>query len=207
MAQYFKLHTENPQVRLISQSVNILRQGGVIVYPTDSSYALGCCIGEKVALDRIRKLRQIAPDKNMTLLCRDLSEISTYASVNNSAYRMMKSMTPGPFTFILKAKSDVPRRLQHPKRRTIGIRVPDNLISLALLAALGEPLISTSLVLPGEILPETDPEVMDEKIGKQVDLIIDGAAGGLEFTSVLDLTGDEPSIIREGKGAEELTII
>jgi tRNA threonylcarbamoyl adenosine modification protein (Sua5/YciO/YrdC/YwlC family) len=206
MAQYFKIHMDNPQARLISQSVAILRQGGVIVYPTDSSYALGCCIGEKLALDRIRQLRQIPTDQNMTLLCRDLSEIAAYASVNNSAFRMMKSMTPGPFTFVLKAKRDVPKRLQHPKRKTIGIRIPDNPISLALLSALGEPMISISLVLPGEALPETDPEFIDVKIGKQVDLIIDGAAGGLEFTTILDLTGDEPSIIREGKGSDGLVL-
>ncbi len=206
MAQYFQMHLDNPQARLITQSVVILRQGGVIVYPTDSSYALGCCIGEKVALDRIRQLRQLSSDHNMTLLCRDLSEISSYASVDNSAFRMMKSMTPGPYTFVLKAKRDVPRRLQHPKRKTIGIRIPDNPISLALLSALGEAMISISLVLPGEILPETDPEAMDEKIGKQVDLIIDGAAGGLDFTTVLDLTDNEPSIIREGKGVSDLVL-
>ena len=133
MAQYFNIHLDNPQARLIAQSVAILRQGGLIVYPTGSSYALGCCIGEKVALDRIRHLRQLPAEQHITLLCRDLSEISTYASIDNSAFRMMKSMTPGPFTFVLKAKRDVPRRLQHPKRRTIGIRIPDNPISLALL--------------------------------------------------------------------------
>ncbi|GJM06184.1 MAG: hypothetical protein DHS20C09_21800 [marine bacterium B5-7] len=190
----------------MSQSVSILRQGGVIAYPTDSSYALGCCMGEKTALERIRKLRQIPAEQNMTLFCRDLSEIATYASVNNSAFRMMKSMTPGPYTFILKAKRDVPKRLQHPKRKTIGIRIPNNPISLALLSALGEPMISISLVLPNEDLPETDPEVIDEKIGKQVDLIIDGAAGGLDFTTILDMTGDEPVILREGLGAADLTV-
>lgn len=206
MAQYFKIHNENPQARLISQSVSILRQGGVIVYPTDSSYALGCCLGEKTALDRIRKLRQIPADQNMTLFCRDLSEIASYASVNNSAFRMMKSMTPGPYTFILQAKRDVPKRLQHPKRKTIGIRIPNNPISLALLAALGEPMISISLVLPNEDLPETEPDVIDEKIGKQVDLIIDGEAGGMEFTTILDMTGDEPVILREGLGVSDLAL-
>ena len=206
MAQFFKIHTENPQARLVMQSVEILRQGGVIVYPTDSSYALGCCIGEKPALDRIRQLRQIPSVQNMTLLCRDLSEIALYASVDNSAYRMMKSMTPGPYTFILKAKRDVPKRLQHPKRKTIGIRIPDNPISLALLSALGEPMISISLVLPSNVLPETDPEVIDEKIGKQVDLIIDGAAGGLDFTTIIDLTGDEATVMREGKGVSDLAL-
>ncbi len=206
MAQYFKIHNENPQVRLVTQAVAILRQGGVIVYPTDSSYALGCCLGEKTALDRIRKLRQIPAEQNMTLLCRDLSEIASYASVDNSAFRMMKSMTPGPYTFILKAKSDVPKRLQHPKRKTIGIRIPDNPISLALLEALGEPMISISLVLPNEDIPETDPEMIDEKIGKQVDLIIDGEAGGLDFTTIIDMTGDEPVILREGKGIADLAL-
>jgi tRNA threonylcarbamoyl adenosine modification protein (Sua5/YciO/YrdC/YwlC family) len=206
MAQYFKIHNENPQARLVSQSVSILRQGGVIVYPTDSSYALGCCLGEKTALDRIRKLRQIPAEQNMTLFCRDLSEIASYASVNNSAFRMMKSMTPGPYTFILQAKRDVPKRLQHPKRKTIGIRIPNNPISLALLAALGEPMISISLVLPNEDLPETEPDVIDEKIGKQVDLIIDGGAGGMEFTTILDMTGDEPVILREGLGVSDLAL-
>ena len=206
MAQYFKIHNENPQARLVSQAVSILRQGGVIVYPTDSSYALGCCLGEKTALDRIRKLRQIPADQNMTLFCRDLSEIASYASVNNSAFRMMKSMTPGPYTFIFKAKRDVPKRLQHPKRKTIGIRIPNNPISLALLSALGEPMISISLVLPNEDLPETEPDVIDEKIGKQVDLIIDGEAGGMEFTTILDMTGDEPVILREGLGVGDLAL-
>ncbi len=204
MAQYFRIHNQNPQARLIAQAIAILREGGVVVYPTDSSYALGCCLGEKAALDRIRKLRQIPAEQNMTLLCRDLSEIASYASVNNSAFRMMKSMTPGPYTFILKAKSDVPKRLQHPKRKTIGIRIPDNPISLALLEALGEPMISISLVLPNEDLPETDPEEINEKIGKQVDLIIDGEAGGMDFTTIIDMTGDEPVILREGKGIADL---
>lgn len=206
MAQYFKIHNENPQARLVSQSVSILRQGGVIVYPTDSSYALGCCLGEKTALDRIRKLRQIPAEQNMTLFCRDLSEIASYASVNNSAFRMMKSLTPGPYTFIFQAKRDVPKRLQHPKRKTIGIRIPNNPISLALLSALGEPMISISLVLPNEDLPETEPEVIDEKIGKQVDLIIDGEAGGLDFTTIIDMTGDEPVILREGLGVADLAL-
>ena len=157
-------------------------------------------------MDRIRKLRQIPADQNMTLFCRDLSEIASYASVNNSAFRMMKSMTPGPYTFIFKAKRDVPKRLQHPKRKTIGIRIPNNPISLALLADLGEPMISISLVLPNEDLPETEPDVINEKIGKQVDLIIDGEAGGLDFTTILDMTGDEPVILREGLGVADLAL-
>ena len=206
MAQYFKIHSENPQARLIAQAVAILRHGGVIVYPTDSSYALGCCLGEKTALDRIRQLRNIPSEQHMTLLCRDLSEIAIYAHVDNSAFRMMKSMTPGPYTFILRAKRDVPKRLQHPKRRTIGIRIPDNPITLDLLSVLGEPMTSISLVLPGEDLPETDPEMISEKIGKQVDLIIDGGAGELDFTTVIDLTENEPVIIREGKGTSALAL-
>ena len=206
MAQYFRIHSENPQVRLIAQAAAILRQGGVIVYPTDSSYALGCCLGEKTALERIRKLRNIPAEQHMTLLCRDLSEIAIYAHVDNSAFRMMKSMTPGSYTFILRAKRDVPKRLQHPKRRTIGIRIPDNPITLDLLSALGEPMTSISLVLPGEELPETDPEMISEKIGKQVDLIIDGGAGELDFTTVIDLTENEPLIIREGKGSSALAL-
>lgn len=206
MAQYFRIHSENPQARLIAQATAILRHGGVIVYPTDSSYALGCCLGEKTALGRIRQLRNIPPEQHMTLLCRDLSEIAIYAHVDNSAFRMMKSMTPGPYTFILRAKRDVPKRLQHPKRRTIGIRIPDNPITLALLSALGEPMTSISLVLPGEVLPETDPELIEEKIGKQVDLIINGGAGELDFTTVIDLTENEPLIIREGKGTSALTL-
>ncbi len=206
MAQYFKIHKENPQARLIFQSVSILRQGGVIAYPTDSSYALGCCMGEKKALDRIRKLRQIPASQNMTLFCRDLSEIASYASVNNSAFRMLKSLTPGPYTFILQAKNDVPKRLQHPKRKTIGIRIPNNAISLALLTSLGEPMISISLVLPNQDLPETEADVIDDKIGKQLDLIIDGEAGGMDFTTILDLTEDEPVILREGLGLADLAL-
>lgn len=206
MAQYFSIHSENPQSRLINQAVTLLREGAVIVYPTDSSYALGCCLGDKFALDRIRQIRKLPADRHMTLVCRDLSEIATYAQVDNAAFRMMKSMTPGPFTFILKAKRDVPKRLQHPKRRTIGIRIPDNPITLALLTALDEPMTSISLVLPGENLPETDPDTIRDKIGKQIDLIIDGGAGGLDFTTVIDLTDKEPSIIREGKGDAELIL-
>jgi len=206
MAQYFKVHKKNPQARLIFQSVSILRQGGVIAYPTDSSYALGCCMGQKTALERIRKLRQISASQNMTLFCRDLSEIASYASINNSAFRMIKSLTPGPYTFILHAKHDVPKRLQHPKRKTIGIRIPNNPISLALLTSLGEPMISISLVLPNENVPETEANVIDEKIGKQVVLIIDGEAGGMDFTSILDLTGDELVILREGLGLADLAL-
>ncbi len=206
MAQYFSIHPDNPQLRLIDQSVTILQQGGVIAYPTDSSYALGCCLGEKSALDRIRQLRKIPPSQHMTLVCRDLSEIANYASLDNSAFRMLKSMTPGPFTFILKARQHVPKRLQDPKRRTIGIRIPDNPITQALLEALSEPMISISLVLPDTELPENDPEDIREKLGKQLDLIIDGGAGGLDFTTVIDMTGGEPIVVREGKGFSDLAL-
>ncbi len=205
MAQYFKIHSKNPQARLVTQSAKILRASGVIAYPTDSSYALGCCLGEKTALDRIRQLRQLPADQNMTLLCRDLAEIATYALVDNATFRMIKSMIPGPYTFILRAKRDAPKRLQHPKRKTIGIRIPNNPIALALLSALGEPMISISLVLPGADLPETDPEEIKEKLGNQVDLIIDGEAGSLDFTTILDMTGVEPVVLREGLGAADLS--
>ncbi len=206
MAQYFSIHPENPQLRLIDRSVTILQNGGVIAYPTDSSYALGCCLGEKSALERIRQLRKIPATQHMTLVCRDLSEIANYTLLDNSAFRMMKSMTPGPYTFILKAKRDVPKRLQDQKRRTIGIRIPDNLITQALLEALSEPMISISLVLPDEALPEHDPEQIEERLGKQLDLIIDGGAGGLDFTTVIDMTGIEPMVVREGKGFSDLAL-
>ena len=206
MAQYFTIHPESPQQRLIKQAADILRQGGVIAYPTDSSYALACHLGDKNALDRIRQIRNLPSKQHMTLMCRDLSEIAVYAQVNNSAFRMMKSMTPGPYTFVLKAKRDVPKRLQHPKKRTIGIRIPDNAIALELLAALAEPVTSISLVLPNESLPETDPVEIEEKIGNQLDLIIDGGAGGLDFTTVIDMTEKTPLLVREGKGLDGFVI-
>lgn len=206
MAQYFSIHPENPQHRLLAQSASILREAGVIVYPTDSSYAIGCRIGEKEALDRIRQIRQLPASQHMTLVCQDLSEIANYAQLDNAAFRMMKSLTPGPYTFILKAKRDVPKRLQHPKRRTIGIRIPDNRITQDLLETLGEPLISISLVLPDQELPENEPELFAETLGNRVDLVIDGGAGGLDFTTVIDMTGAEPLVVREGKGADQLAL-
>ena len=206
MSQFFSVHPDNPQQRLLAQSASILREGGVIIYPTDSSYALGCRMGEKQALDRIRQLRNLPTAQHMTLVCRDLSEIANYAQLDNAAFRLMKSLTPGPYTFILKAKKDVPKRLQDPKRRTIGIRVPDNLITQALLEALGEPLISISLVLPGEELPENEPELFVDKLGNRVDLIVDGGSGGLDFTTVIDMTAGEPVVIREGKGFDRLAL-
>ena len=200
MTQYLVIHPENPQPRLISRAVEILRRGGVIVYPTDSCYALGCLPDSKPALERISRLRRLDPKHNMTLVCRDLSEIGIYARVDNSAFRFIKRLTPGPYTFLLKATRDVPRRLQHPQKKTIGLRVPDNRIALDLLAALDAPMLSTSLILPGNDLPESDPEVICRMLQDQVDLVIDGGAGGLEATSVIDLCGPVPLIIRKGKG-------
>ena len=200
MAQFFQIHPDNPQVRLIRRTVEIVRDGGVIVYPTDSSYALGCLIGDKAAMDRIRRIRQVDDSHNFTLVCRDLSEIATYARVDNRDYRLLRSLTPGAYTFIHKATKQVPRRLQHPKRKTIGIRVPDNRISQDLLAELGEPLMSSTLILPGDDQPLTDPYEMRELLDHLVDLVIDGGYCGLEATSVVDMTGDAPAVVRAGKG-------
>ncbi|MGH8120201.1 MAG: L-threonylcarbamoyladenylate synthase, partial [Gammaproteobacteria bacterium] len=180
--------------------VAVLRVGGVIVYPTDSCYALGCRIGEKEALERIRRIRDLDEKHNLTLMCRDLSELAIYARVGNTAFRMMKSLTPGPYTFLLAATRDVPRRLQHPKRKTIGVRVPDNAIALALLESLSEPIFSTSLILPKETLPLTDPGEINERLGQQVDLVMDGGVCGFEPTTVIDLTEEPPVIVRKGKG-------
>lgn len=200
MAQFFQIHPENPQHRLISQAVDIIRRGGVVVYPTDSAYALGCHIGDKDALERIRTLRKLDKNHNFTLMCRDLSELATYARVNNQDFRLLKNHTPGAYTFILEATADVPRRLLHPKRKTIGLRVPDNAIALALLEELGEPLMTSSLLLPGEEFPMTDPYDIRDSLQHHVDLIIDGGYCGLEPTTVIDLTGDAPSLVRQGKG-------
>ena len=200
MSQFFYIHPENPQPRLINQAVEIIRKGGVIIYPTDSGYALGCGIGEKSAMERIVRIRQLPENHNFTLVCSDLSELSTYAMVDNQAYRLMKNNVPNPYTFILPATKDVPRRLQ-TKRKTIGIRVPDNAIALALIAALGEPLLSCSLMLPGEEMTQADPEEIRAILERQVDLIIQGGYLGVEPTTVIDLTGDSPEIIREGSGS------
>ncbi len=200
MSQYFQIHPVNPQARLIQQAVAIVRGGGVIAYPTDSAYALGCQLGDKAALERIRRIRKLDDNHNFTLVCRDLSELGTYARVDNSAYRLIRNHTPGPYTFILKATDEVPRRLLHPKRRTIGLRVPENNIALALLEALGEPLMSVTLLLPGEELPMTDPEMIRERLEREVDLVIDGGACDTELTSVIDLADDRPVILRVGRG-------
>ncbi|WP_096087743.1 L-threonylcarbamoyladenylate synthase [Agaribacterium haliotis] len=203
MSQFFSIHPENPQQRLIDQAVEILRKGGLIAYPTDSAYALGCHIGDKFALDRIRALRQLDKHHNFTLMCRDLSELANYARVDNSDYRLIKSKTPGAYTFILNATSEVPRRLQHPKRKTLGLRVPDNNIALALMETLGEPLMTSSLILPGDDLPLTDPYDIRDTLEHQLELVIDGGFCGMEPTTVIDLTGDEPVLVRRGCGPVE----
>ncbi len=200
MTQVFEIHPINPQKRLIQSAALIVRDGGVVVYPTDSCYALGCHIGDKTALERIQKIRALDKKHNLTLLCRDLSEIGTYAKVHNSSFRLMKSVTPGPYTFLLVATRDVPSRLQHPKRKTIGVRIPDHQIILDLLEELGEPMLSTSLILPGNSLPMTDPVEIEEKLGGQIDLVIDGGACGLEATTVVDMADGQAMIVREGRG-------
>jgi len=200
MSQFFRIHPDNPQSRLIHQAVDIIRQGGVVVYPTDSAYALGCHIGDKSALERIRMIRRLTSDHNLSMVCRDLSDLGIYAKVNNTAYRLLKSATPGPYTFLLQATREVPRRLVHPKRKTIGLRVPDNNICQALLDELREPMMSTTLILPGDEYPLTDPLEIRELLEHQVDLVIDGGFGGLETTSVINLEADAPVVVREGRG-------
>jgi len=201
VSQFFQIHPDNPQRRLIHQAVDLLREGGVIVYPTDSAYALGCHMGDKKALDRIRAIRLVDKNHNFTLMCRDLSEISTYAKLtNNSLYRILNAHTPGPYTFILKATSEVPRRMMHPKRRTIGIRIPSNPIAHMLLEEHREPIMSTTLILPGEDMPLTDPYDIREILEHQVDLVIDGGYCGLEATTVVDMTDEVPDVVRRGEG-------
>jgi len=202
MSQFFEIHPANPQQRLIRQAVDIINQGGVIVYPTDSSYALGCKIGDKDALTRMRRIRQIDDKHDMTLVCRDLSEIATYAKIENTDYRLLKSLTPGPYTFILPATSEVPRRIMHPKRRHIGLRVMNHPIVNALLDELGQPLMSCTLIMPGEELPITDAEEARSRLEKLVDLIIDGGPCGIEPTTVIRLTEGAPEILRHGKGKD-----
>jgi len=200
VAQYFHIHPDNPQKRLVHQAVNIIREGGVIAYPTDSSYALGCHIGDKSAMERIRRIRRVDDRHNFTLVCRDLSDIATYARVSNSDYRILKAHTPGPYTFILQASREVPRRLQNPKRKTIGIRVPDHEITQALLEELGEPLMSSTLILPGETVPMSDPEEIRERLEHELDLVIDSGYCGLEPTTVVVLENGEAEIARVGCG-------
>ncbi len=200
MSQYFYVHPENPQTRLVKQAVALIHEGAVMAYPTDSAYALGCHIGDKGAMERIVRLRELDERHNFTLLCRDLSDIATYAKVDNATYRLLKSCTPGAYTFILAATSEVPRRLLHPKRKTIGIRIPDNAICQALLAELGEPLLTSTLQLPGDDFPLCDPEEIRDRLGSRLDLIIDGGHGPHLPTTVVDLSGDAPALLREGGG-------
>ena len=202
MSQFFYIHPENPQARLINQAVEILQKGGVIVYPTDSGYALGCMMGDKHAMDRIVAIRKLPEGHNFTLVCSDLSELSTYAMVSNTAYRLIKNNTPGRYTFILTATKELPRRLMTSKRKTIGLRVPDNKIALDLLSALGEPILYCSLMLPGEEhTTQSDPEEIRDRLEYQVDLIIHGGYLGQEPTTVVDLTEESPVILREGSGS------
>ncbi|RTR34198.1 L-threonylcarbamoyladenylate synthase [Shewanella atlantica] len=200
MSQFFYVHEENPQARLINQAVNAIKNGGVIVYPTDSGYALGCLLGEKDAMSKIARIRQIDNDHNFSLMCRDQSELATYARVDNQAYRVLKQNTPGPYTFIFKASKEVPKRLQNPKKKTIGIRVPDNVIALALLEALDAPLMSTSLILPGEEFTESDPEHIRDILEHQVDVIIHGGYLGEKPTTVIDMSEGDIEVLREGAG-------
>ena len=200
MSQFFYVHPDNPQTRLIKQAIELIRQGEVVVYPTDSGYAIGCQMEDKRALEQICRIRQIDKDHNFTLMCRDMSELSVYAKVDNTAFRQIKNNTPGPYTFVLKATREVPRRLQNPKRKTIGMRVPDNAIALALLEELNEPLMSTSLILPGAQVAESDPDEIRDKLEKQVGLILHGGYLGEQPTTVVDLSEGEAVIVREGAG-------
>ncbi len=200
MSQLFSIHPDNPQARLLRQAVHVITAGGLVVYPTDSGYALGCQLGDKRALERIRKIRQLDKNHNMTLVCRDLSDLGTFAQVNNTVFRLLKAFTPGPYTFILQATAEVPRRMLHPKRKTLGLRIPQHPIALALLEALEAPLMSTTLILPGASVALCESSAISDLLGPHVDLIIDGGNCGLEPTSIIDLTGEYPSVIRAGKG-------
>ncbi len=200
MSQYFSVHPTHPQQRLLKQAAEIVAGGGLVVYPTDTTYALGCHIGDKHALDRVRKIRRLGKHHDLTLICRDLSELGTYARVDNAAYRILKRLTPGPYTFLLPATREVPRRLVHPKKKTIGLRVPGNPIALGLLEALGEPMMTTTMQLPGEELPLLDPEEIRERLEHAVDLVIDGGFGAVEPTTVVDLTVAGGEVVRIGAG-------
>jgi tRNA threonylcarbamoyl adenosine modification protein (Sua5/YciO/YrdC/YwlC family) len=200
VAQFFELHRQNPQLRLIRRAAQIVRAGGVIAYPTDSCYALGCQIGDAAALERVRRIRAADRHHHFTLVCRDLSEIGRYARIDTWQFRLLKAATPGPFTFLLPATRETPRRLQHPKRRTIGIRVPDHVVPQMLLAELGEPLMSSTLLLPGDALPLTDADQIRSRLEHQLDAILDGGHCGIEPTTVLDLAVSPPVVVRAGKG-------
>jgi tRNA threonylcarbamoyl adenosine modification protein (Sua5/YciO/YrdC/YwlC family) len=200
MSQFFYVHPDNPQGRLMKQAAEIIKQGGVIVYPTDSGYALGCHLGDKKALEKICRIREINKEHNFTLVCQDLSQISEYTRVDNGAFRLLKNNTPGPYTFIFKGSKEVPKRLLNPKKKTIGIRVPDNTIAQALLTELAEPIMSTSLIMPGADMAEYDPEQIRDILEHQVDLIINGGHLGEHPTTVVDFSNDNIEIIRVGEG-------
>ena len=202
MSQFFEIHPENPQKRLIHQAVEIIDNGGVVVYPTDSSYAIGCHLGDKSAMEKIRRIRQVDDKHHFTLVCSDLSEIATYAKVSNVDYRLLKSLTPGPYTFLLKATGEVPRRLMHPKRRMIGIRVIEDPIVKAMLEELGQPIMSSTLIMPGNDMPETDAFDIRDQLEHQVDLIIDGGNCGFEATTVINMVESPPLVTRQGKGLD-----
>jgi tRNA threonylcarbamoyl adenosine modification protein (Sua5/YciO/YrdC/YwlC family) len=201
MTQTLVVHAVNPQRRLIRRAVEVLQAGKLIVYPTDSCYALGCRIGEKQAMERLRRIRQLDPAHHLTLVCRDLSEIAQYARVDNTRYRLLRAATPGSYTFILRATREVPKRLLHPKRKTIGLRVPGHAVARALLEELHEPILSSTLILPGDEHPLSNADEVQERLGREVDLILDAGSCGLEMTTVVDLTGDAPVVVREGKGS------
>lgn len=203
MSQYFEIHATHPQPRLIKQAVQLLHTGAVIAYPTDSCYAFGCHIGDKQAMEKIRRIRNVDADHHFTLVCRDLSEIAVYAKIDNSVYRLLKALTPGAYTFLLPATSEVPRRLQHAKRKSIGIRIPENAIAQALLEELGQPLMSSTLILPGVETPLTDAHEIRERLEHQVDLVIDGGSCGIEPTTVISLLEGEAKVLRQGRGPSD----
>jgi tRNA threonylcarbamoyl adenosine modification protein (Sua5/YciO/YrdC/YwlC family) len=200
MSQFFQIHPDNPQLRLIKQATQIIQAGGIVALPTESCYALVCQLDDKDAVERLRRIRDIDDKHHLTLLCRDLSEIALYARVDNRQYRLLKAATPGAYTFILEATKEVPRRVSHPSRKTIGLRVPENQIVHALLEELGQPLLGTTLILPGDSDPLTDPDEVRERLARQLELVIDGGACSFEPTTVIDLTGDEPELLRQGQG-------
>jgi tRNA threonylcarbamoyl adenosine modification protein (Sua5/YciO/YrdC/YwlC family) len=200
LSQYFTIHPANPQARLLARAAEIVAGGGLVVYPTDTTYALGCQIGDKDALERIRQIRRLDKHHHFTLACRDLSEIATYARVSDANFRILKQLTPGPYTFLLMASREVPRRLVHAKKKTIGLRIPGHPVAQGLLEALGAPMMTTTMLLPDAPLPLSDPEEIRDRLERQVDLIIDGGSCGITSTTVVDLTGDRPVVVREGLG-------
>jgi tRNA threonylcarbamoyl adenosine modification protein (Sua5/YciO/YrdC/YwlC family) len=203
MAQFFSVHPEQPQPRLIHQAVEILRAGGVVAFPTDAAYSLGCHVGDAKAVARIRAIREVDERHHFTLMCRDLSEIANYARVDNAQFRLLKATTPGSYTFILEGTKELPRRILHPKRKTIGLRVPNHPVPLALLEALDEPLLTSTLILPGDDLPLNDPEEIRDRLERRIDLVIEAGACGLDMTTVVDLTGPAPELVRAGHGPLE----